>query len=61
MNSKTKNQLAREGKKEAPVLVAKDIPYPLIPSRKDKDKYFACFLDIFRKLEITIPFEEALQ
>jgi len=38
-----------------------DILYPLIPSTKDKDRYFARFLDIFRKLEIIIPFGEALQ
>lgn len=61
MNSKTKNQLAKEGKKEAPTLPTKEIPYPLIPSRKDKDKYFARFLDIFKKLEIIIPFGKALQ
>lgn len=61
MNSKTKNQLVREGKKEAPAVPAKDILYPFIPSRKDKDMYFGHFLDIFRKLNITIPFGEALQ
>ena len=28
---------------------------------KEKERYFAQFLDIFKKLEITIPFREALQ
>ena len=33
----------------------------MVPSKKDKDCHLARFLDIFRKLEITIPFGEALQ
>ena len=32
-----------------------------MPSKKDKEQYFTHFLDIFKKLEITIPFGEALQ
>ena len=59
MNSKTKGQLAREGKREAPTIPAKDIPYPLIPSWKDKDKYFARFLDFFRKLELPEGLKKA--
>ena len=35
--------------------------YPLVPSRKDKGRHLARFLDIFKKLEITMPFGEALQ
>ena len=35
--------------------------YPLLPSKKERERYFARFLDIFKKLEITIPFGEALQ
>ena len=30
-------------------------------SKKDKERNFARFLDIFKKLDITIPFGEALQ
>jgi len=37
------------------------VPYPLVSSKKDKERHFAHFLDIFKKLEITIPFGEALQ
>ena len=33
----------------------------MVPSKKDKERYFSRFLDIFKKLEITIPFGEALQ
>ena len=36
-------------------------PYPMVPSKKDKDRHLARFLDIFRKLEITMTFVEALQ
>jgi len=38
----------------------KNVSYPLVPSKNDKERYFARFLDIFNKLEITIPFREAL-
>ncbi|XP_028220254.1 uncharacterized protein LOC114401875 [Glycine soja] len=33
----------------------------MVPSKKDKDRHLARFLDIFWKLEITMPFGEALQ
>ena len=33
----------------------------MVPSKKERGKYFAHFLDIFKKLDITIPFGEALQ
>ncbi|XP_006596892.1 uncharacterized protein [Glycine max] len=39
----------------------KEASYPLVPSKKDKERCFARFLDIFKKLNITIPFGEALQ
>jgi len=35
--------------------------YPLVPTKKDKERHLAPFLDIFKKLEITMPFGEALQ
>jgi len=37
------------------------VAYPLVPSKKDKERHLARFLDIFKKLEITLPFGEALQ
>jgi len=61
LHIKTKSQLAREARKEIPSIPVKDIPYPLVPSKKNNERYFARFLDIFNKLEITIPFIEALQ
>ena len=38
----------------------KEVPYPVVPSKKEKDHHLARFLGIFRKLEITMPFREAL-
>ena len=38
-----------------------EVPYPVVPSKKENDCHLARFLDIFRKLEITMPFREALQ
>jgi len=38
-----------------------EVPYLVVPSKKEKDRHLARFLDIFRKLEITMPFGEALQ
>ena len=37
-----------------------EVPYPVVPSKKDKNRHLARFF-IFRKLEITMPFREALQ
>ena len=59
--TKTKSQLAWKARKEVPSVPVKKVPYPLVPSKNDKERYFARFLDIFNKLEITIPFREALQ
>ena len=33
----------------------------MVPTKKDKERHLARFLDIFKKLEITMPFGEALQ
>jgi len=37
-----------------------EVPYPMVASKKEKDRHLAIFLDIFRKLEITMPFGKAL-
>ena len=39
----------------------KEVPYPVVPSKKEKDRHWARYLNIFRKLEITVSFGEALQ
>ncbi|XP_006605059.1 uncharacterized protein [Glycine max] len=52
----------KEKKKREPFPAeGKEVPYPLVPSKKDKERRLAKFLDIFKKLEITLPFGEALQ
>ncbi|XP_028189095.1 uncharacterized protein LOC114375499 [Glycine soja] len=56
-----KSEANIEKKKEATSIECKEEPYPLVPSRKDKERHLARFLDIFKKLEITLPFGEALQ
>ena len=39
----------------------RDIPYPHAPSRKEKDRQFARFMDVLKRLQINIPFTEALE
>ncbi|CAJ2640904.1 unnamed protein product [Trifolium pratense] len=56
-----KKQKAREEKsiqKNPPV---QHLPYPHAPSKKDKERQYARFLDIFKRLQINIPFAEALE
>ena len=38
--TKTKSQLAREARREIPPASSKKAPYPLVPSKKDKERYF---------------------
>ncbi|KAL2945851.1 hypothetical protein AAZX31_U024300 [Glycine max] len=58
---KSKSEVSREKKREITSAEGKEVPYPLVPSKKDKERHLARFLDIFKKLEITLPFGEALQ
>jgi len=58
---KGKNEATREKRKKPTLTEGTKVPYPLVPSRKDKERHLARFLDIFKKLEITLPFGEALQ
>ncbi|CAJ2635425.1 unnamed protein product [Trifolium pratense] len=67
-NEKTeKNEkIAEKGEKEVEVRKEKSslpqhLPYPHAPSKKDKERQYARFLDIFKKLQINIPFSEALE
>ena len=38
--TKTKSQLAREARKEIPSVLVKNVPYPLVPSKNDNERYF---------------------
>jgi len=39
----------------------KGLPYPQNPSKKDKERQFARLMDIFKRLQINIPFVEAME
>ncbi|KAH1216099.1 hypothetical protein GmHk_13G037085 [Glycine max] len=41
-------KLAREARKEVPPAPLKEPPYPLVPSKKNKERYFKHFLEIFK-------------
>ena len=32
-----------------------------MPQKKDKERQYKCFIDIFKQLHINIPFSEALE
>ncbi|XP_050876054.1 uncharacterized protein LOC127079722 [Lathyrus oleraceus] len=38
-----------------------NLPYPHAPIKKDRERQYARFLDIFKRLQINIPFTEALE
>ena len=55
------NKNAKKSRSEKVMDEGLEVPYPVVPSKKEKDCHLARFLDIFRKLEITMLFGEALQ
>ena len=57
---RSRSEQAREKKREKVVNEGAEVPYPVVPSKKDKDHHLMRILDIFRKLEITMPLGEAL-
>ncbi|XP_014627114.1 uncharacterized protein LOC114398703 [Glycine soja] len=58
---KGKSEANIDKKKDTAPNEGKEVPYPLVPSRKEKERHLAIFFDIFKKLEINLPFREALQ
>ena len=52
------NKLERR-KREKVVNEGAKVPYHVVLSKMEKDRHLARFLDIFKKLEITMPFGEA--
>ena len=58
---KGKSKANIDKKKDTTPNEGKEVPYPLVPSWKEKERHLARFLDIFKKLEITLPFGETLQ
>ena len=60
-NENEKNKVAENSRSGKAVEESMEVPYPVVPSKKEKDRHLTRFLDIFRKLEITMPFAKALQ
>ena len=60
-----KNMMSKNQEEEAVKTKEKEyekpLPYPKIYSRKEREKQFERFMELFKKLEITIPFSEVLQ
>ena len=56
-----KNENEKKSRSEKAVNEVAEVPYPVVPSKKDKDHHLVRFLDIFGKLEITMLFGEELQ
>ena len=55
-------EVEKNKKKEAGTNVSTyKLPYPKAHSKKNLERHFKKFLDIFKKLEINIPFAEALE
>ncbi|XP_019430151.1 PREDICTED: uncharacterized protein LOC109337598 [Lupinus angustifolius] len=48
-------------KRKSVIPQLKDLPYPKRPSKKDKERQYDRFLDLFMNLHINIPFMEAVE
>ena len=59
--SEKKSEKHKKGESQMRSPRVRDIPYPHAPSRKDKDRQFSRFMDILKRLQINIPFTEALE
>jgi hypothetical protein len=51
----------RDEKKNQKSPHAQHLPYPHAQSKKDKERQYARFLNIFKRLQINIPFSEAFE
>nr|KYP35333.1 hypothetical protein KK1_043639 [Cajanus cajan] len=60
-NGVKKEKNKKKGKEVISTVPIKDLPYPHAPSKKEKERQFARFLDIIKKLQINIPFTEAME
>nr|KYP48031.1 hypothetical protein KK1_030322 [Cajanus cajan] len=60
-NGLKKEKNKKKGKEVISTVPIKDLPYPHAPSKKEKERQFARFLDIIKKLQINIPFTEAME
>jgi len=58
---KSNEQTTNKGKNIVNHLPIEHLPYPHALSKKDKERQYKCFIDIFKQLHINIPFSEALE
>ena len=56
-----KEKLKRNKKEKVATLPVQNLPYPHAPSKKDNARHYARFMDIFKQLQINIPFSEAME
>ncbi|KAG2409367.1 uncharacterized protein HKW66_Vig0000320 [Vigna angularis] len=61
VNKGEENKSQEKEKKQKEKEIVKHLPYPKIPSNRDKERQLARFKQIFNQLEITIPLTETLQ
>nr|KYP77134.1 hypothetical protein KK1_021406 [Cajanus cajan] len=59
--SKEKKKASMEDRSIVKVPPTKSLPYPHAPSRRDKKRQYAQFLEIFKTLQINISFFETLE
>nr|KYP71171.1 Auxin response factor 4 [Cajanus cajan] len=59
--SRGKKKASMEERSIVKVPPTKSLPYPHAPSRRDKERQYARFLEIFKTLQINILFSEALE
>nr|KYP33142.1 hypothetical protein KK1_046021 [Cajanus cajan] len=59
--SREKKKAPMEERSIVKVPPTKSLPYPHAPSRRDKERQYARFLEIFKTLQINILFSEALE
>nr|KYP46004.1 hypothetical protein KK1_032388 [Cajanus cajan] len=60
-NGEEKENKKKKGKEVISTVLVRNLPYPHAPSKKEKERQFLRFLDIIKKLQINIPFTEAME
>lgn len=58
---RARDMSTKEEKLKAKTLITTKLPYPKNPTKKDKERQFAYFLNIFERLHINLPFLEAFE
>ena len=61
MNKEIEPRNKKKGDKGVNVIPVQHLPYPHAPSKKDNVRHYARFMDIFKQLQINIPFADALE